>query len=82
MCSSCQQSMPTSVNRGHVASIPLTDCVYSLEFLQILYDQVDETIKPFVRSQINIYSLNCNLYAEKIQQLLDNQGSRAARPRA
>lgn len=79
MCTNCnQQTTGTSrlLSKNQRINSATQDCILSLDFLKVLKDQVGPEIKPYVSSQISVYHLNCNLYVQKIQAMLDAQIAR------
>lgn len=48
------------------------NCTYTVEELETLLAGTDNpNAKSYIKSQINIYNYNCNLFVDKINELLN-----------
>lgn len=72
MCVSCFKTIFSNVAKTFSRKYKSQDCVYSKEQLEELLLTLDKSNVNYnyVKSQINNYEYNCNLFRDKIIKLL------------
>lgn len=75
MCGVCPKVKSSVNTQSRPTEWPGGECTYSLEALNILLSLTDDNILiGYVKSQINNYYKNCNIYVKSIEKSLERLG--------